>query len=289
MTKRMLPFLAVAALIVPLSAVGPSFSSGATPDLPPSRQGASASLAEARVRFDASGGGKVGPTSDRLDADMAGKIRQEAEARSEILRMVHVLADVYGPRLTGSPNLKAAADWAADAMKSWGLTNTHLEAFDFGRPGWMNERFAGYIVSPVRDSLVGEVLAWTPGTNGPLTAPAFLLNVPDRPTEGDLAAYLGTVREQVGGKIVLVDRSVAVPIDINPPPKRASDDRVRERFDPTRRTASSGAGDGAQRATRQPPPRGTLSGGQVAAGSTSSSSRTARACGSTTRGESWGR
>ena len=47
-------------------------------------------------------------------------------------------------------------------MTEWGLENGHLEPWDFGHPGWLNERFSGFIVSPVKDSLVGEVLAWTP-------------------------------------------------------------------------------------------------------------------------------
>ena len=37
------------------------------------------------------------------------------------------LTDVYGPRLTGSPNIKEAADWAQKTMKEWGLANVHLE------------------------------------------------------------------------------------------------------------------------------------------------------------------
>src|SRR5436190_13022851 len=42
------------------------------------------------------------------DADVLAGIRDEAHSRSQILRSVHFLADLYGPRLTGSPNLKAA-------------------------------------------------------------------------------------------------------------------------------------------------------------------------------------
>src|SRR5262245_49155436 len=41
------------------------------------------------------------------DADVLARIRDEANSRSQILRSVHFLADVYGPRLTGSPSLKA--------------------------------------------------------------------------------------------------------------------------------------------------------------------------------------
>jgi hypothetical protein len=37
------------------------------------------------------------------------------------------LTDVYGPRLTGSPNIKEAADWAQKTMKEWGLANVKTE------------------------------------------------------------------------------------------------------------------------------------------------------------------
>src|SRR5262245_48979052 len=116
------------------------------------------------------------------ELDVLTRIRDEANARSQILRSVHFLADVYGPRLTGSPNLRAAGEWAVAAMESWGLTNGHLSPWNWGRDGWANERFSAHIISPVKDALVGEVLAWTPGTNGVVTAQAFHLRYPDRPT-----------------------------------------------------------------------------------------------------------
>jgi hypothetical protein len=59
------------------------------------------------------------------------------------------LPGIYGPRLTGSPNHKAAADWAVKQMTDWGFENAHLEPWDFGHPGWMNERASGYIVAPI--------------------------------------------------------------------------------------------------------------------------------------------
>src|SRR5437879_3758994 len=70
----------------------------------------------------------------RPDADINAKIRQEESAHSQIMRMLHVLTDVYGPRVTGSPNLKAAGDWAIREMQSWGFTNGRLEPWDFGHP-----------------------------------------------------------------------------------------------------------------------------------------------------------
>ena len=49
---------------------------------------------------------------ERLNADINAKIRQEEASHSQIMRTLHMLADVYGPRVTGSPSHKAAAEWA---------------------------------------------------------------------------------------------------------------------------------------------------------------------------------
>ena len=96
-------------------------------------------------------------------------IRGEAAERSQILQTLHMLTDVYGPRLTGSPNLKAASDWVVKRTTEWGLKNAHLEPWDFGRPGWANERTSAFLIAPIKDSLVVETLAWTPGTKGAVT------------------------------------------------------------------------------------------------------------------------
>ena len=108
--------------------------------------------------------GLAAGSEDTPSTDIGWKIRREAVERSQILPTLHVLTDVYGPRLTGSPNLKQAAEWAVQQMTSWGLSNAKLEAWEFGHPGWLNERFTAHLVSPVKDALVGEVLAWTPST-----------------------------------------------------------------------------------------------------------------------------
>src|SRR5262245_3060472 len=110
---------------------------------------------------------------EKLNADINAKIRQEEMRHSQILRTLHSRTDVYGPRVTGSPAHKAAAEWAIKRMEGWGFTNGHLEPWDFGHPGWTNERFTGHIVSPVKDQLTAEVVAWTPSTNGTVTAQAY--------------------------------------------------------------------------------------------------------------------
>src|SRR5262245_22544079 len=164
---------------------------------------------------------------EAINADINAKIRQEENSHSQIMRTLHFLADVYGPRMTGSPNLKAAGEWAIKTMESWGFTNGHLEPWDFGHPGWVNERFSGHIVSPVKDQLTAEVLAWTPSTNGTITAQAAQVVLPERPTSSELAAALVSQKDKINGRVVLIGKAAFVPVTINPPAKRRPDDQVR--------------------------------------------------------------
>src|SRR5262245_23800462 len=78
-------------------------------------------------------------------ADIQARIREEANGHSQILWTLHFLTDVYGPRLTGSPSLRAAGEWAVKTMGSWGMTGGRLEPWNFGRPGWVNERFSAHL------------------------------------------------------------------------------------------------------------------------------------------------
>ena len=148
---------------------------------------------------------------ETINHDVNARIRKEGRDNSQIMRTMHYLTDVYGPRLTGSPNHKAAAEWAVKQMTEWGFTNGHLEPWDFGRPGWLNERFSGFIVSPVKDSLVGEVLAWTPSTNGTVVADAMGITPPDRPTEAELSSWISETQPKIKGRIVLVGNRTIVP------------------------------------------------------------------------------
>src|SRR5688572_17435920 len=80
------------------------------------------------------------------DADLLARIRQEAMERSQIMKTMHMFTDMYGPRLTGSPNHKNAAEWAIKQMALWGMSNAHLEPWNFGHPGWLNERLTAHII-----------------------------------------------------------------------------------------------------------------------------------------------
>lgn len=169
------------------------------------------------------------------DKDLLERIRQEEKNNSQIMKTMHMLTDIYGPRLTGSPNHKAAAEWALKQMTAWGLQNAHLEPWDFGHVGWLNERLTAMIVSPVKDVLTCEVLAWTPSTRGAVTAKAYQMILPERPTQEQLTAYFATQKARVRGRIVMAGKHTVVPVDLNPPAKRLTDEQAQQRYGPNAR------------------------------------------------------
>ena len=161
--------------------------------------------------------------TERIDLDVNARIRKEGMENSQIPKTMHYLTDVHGPRLTGSPNHENAAKWAVKQMETWGFKNGKLEPFDFGtianskvvREGWLNEKASGHIISPVKDNLVFEVLAWTPSTKGTVTAEAIHIVAPQGPiveapapatappaagAAGDVSAALAALAAQAGGR-----------------------------------------------------------------------------------------
>ena len=169
---------------------------------------------------------------ERINAEVYWKIRREGTENSQVMRTVQQLTDVYGPRLTGSPNLKAAADWAVRQMESWGLKNARLEPWDFGRVGWLNERLSAHITAPVKDHLVCEALAWTPSTNGAAAGQAVQLVPPERPTKAQLDAHLAGFAARVRGRVVLVGEHRKLFVSFNPNDKRRDEQEARDLYDP---------------------------------------------------------
>lgn len=169
------------------------------------------------------------------DEDVLARIRKEGMEHSQILKTMHMLTDVYGPRLTGSPNHKRAAEWAVKQMTEWGFENGHLEPWNFGHPGWLNERLSAHIISPVKDSLVCEVLAWTPSTDGRVREKVVQVALPERPTQEQFNEFAAREKARVKDRIVMVGKHTIVPVNLTPPPKRADDKLIAQRFDPDAR------------------------------------------------------
>lgn len=138
-----------------------------------------------------------GGAEEPVDLDMVTRIRNEGFRRSQVMDTARYLTDEIGPRITGTPALKRANEWALARLQEWGLENGHLESYDFGR-GWSFQRCSVHLISPRTTPLLALPAAWTPGTDGPVRGEAMRIEVEK---VEDLEKYEG----QLGGKIVFID------------------------------------------------------------------------------------
>ncbi len=171
------------------------------------------------------------PVTEKLDLDAIYRIKEEGLQRSKVMEIESYLTDVYGPRLTGSPNMKEAADWATKTMKDWGLANVHLESWPFGR-GWQNQVFLAMAMTPRAYPLIGYPKAWTPGTNGQVTGEAIVAVINE---EKDFAAFRGKLQ----GKFVLGTALRDVPAHFDAPGHRYTETEL---ADLSRQPEGSGRG-----------------------------------------------
>src|SRR5438876_6530573 len=155
------------------------------------------------------------PSTEKIDLDAVYRIKEEGLQRSKVMEIASYLSDVYGPRLTGSPDTKEAADWAQKEMTSWGLSNVHIEKWPFGR-GWRNERFSAMALTPRAYPLIAYPKAWTPGTSGPVNGDAVIALINE---EKDFETFRGKLR----GKFVLSVPMRDVPARFEPDGRRYTD------------------------------------------------------------------
>jgi carboxypeptidase Q len=106
---------------------------------------------------------------EKLDVNAFEKIRQAELSDSHIPYIAHYLTDVAGPRLTGSPGFKRAAEWTVATMKQWGLINATLEPWgEFGKQ-WELQDFSLYIRKPYSQPLRAYAEPWSYNTKGTVT------------------------------------------------------------------------------------------------------------------------
>src|SRR5277367_4039587 len=114
-------------------------------------------------------------------ANVNTQLRAEETKDSQLMWWLHEVTDVYGPRLTGSPGLRAAQDFAVEQMKKWGFSNVHLEAWNFNHPGWQNWELEANVVKPFQQPLNVRAVSWTPGTKGMVEGPVLVVEPPQPP------------------------------------------------------------------------------------------------------------
>jgi len=153
---------------------------------------------------------------ERIDLDAVYRIKDEGFQRSQVMDTVSALTDINGPRLTNSPNIRKAADWAMKRLTGWGISNVRQETWGpFGR-GWSNEKFTANVVSPQPFPLIAFSKAWAPGTSGPVTADAVMAVIEK---EEEFKQWTGKLR----GKIVLASKPLEVKPLFDPTGRRLTD------------------------------------------------------------------
>src|SRR4029453_18669449 len=70
------------------------------------------------------------------DLRVHARIRDEGQNRSRVMDYATELIDGIGPRLTGSPNLKKAIDWAREQLTQMGLSQVRAESWGEFGVGW---------------------------------------------------------------------------------------------------------------------------------------------------------
>ncbi len=150
-----------------------------------------------------------------------------ARGGSQVMNTLYYLTDRYGPRLTNSPQFRAAGEWAVTQLKEWGMSNVHLEkwATTGGRggaiPSWEMKGYSGAMVEPTYMPIIGYPQAWTGGTNGSVTGEAVLAQIQ---TPDDLKKWTGKLK----GKIALIAAPAELAFPTTPLARRYTDTDLAE-------------------------------------------------------------
>jgi hypothetical protein len=136
-----------------------------------------------------------GVNADATDAQIA-RIVDEGLSHSEAMKNASELMDGIGPRLTNSENFDKAADWALAKFKRYGLTDAHRESYPFG-VNWNLDSSKATMVEPRVKEMTAIAVAWSPPTNGTLSAPVILAPMSKK-------EHFDKWRGKLTGKIVMV-------------------------------------------------------------------------------------
>jgi len=135
--------------------------------------------------------GSLVQAQEEVDHQIISRIKIEGFQNSKVMETVSYLTDVYGPRLAGSPNLKAASEWCRKRLAEWGLANAHLEPWGTFGPGWSVKKHSVEMVSPQYMNIIAYPKAWTPSTKGVISGTPVIIEINSK---ADFEKYRGKLR-----------------------------------------------------------------------------------------------
>jgi len=134
---------------------------------------------------------------ETVDWEVVSKIREEGLQRSQVMDIVGYMSDVLGPRLTASPSMRKAQEWAQEKMREVGLENIVFERAGEHGVNWDNEYTSLHMIAPDYQPIIGYAKAFTSSTERKIEAEAVIVDVR---TESDFAQYRG----KLSGTIALI-------------------------------------------------------------------------------------
>lgn len=148
-------------------------------------------------------------------------IRNEGFNNSKVMETLFEMTEVNGPRLTGSNGMKNAEKWAADKLKSWGMKQVSIERWGGFGKGWEINKSYAAMTAPYYMPIIGVPRAWTPGTNGNISAEAVLVRIEK---VEDMAQYVGKLSGKI---IVLSNLNNEVKINFTADAKRLTEEELK--------------------------------------------------------------
>ncbi len=125
------------------------------------------------------------------------KIADEVKTHSELIKNLEYLTTQIGPRLTGSPQMRAASDWTLKRFQDYGI-DAHLETTNIDH-SWTRGNETAEIASPIQRRIGIRAYGWSKATGGEMSGKVVALDL-QKPS--DLDAYKGKLK----GMIVLARR-----------------------------------------------------------------------------------
>src|ERR1700733_1260404 len=163
-----------------------------------------------------------GQESGKTDIE---RIRNAALSDSKVMEQAFWLSDVHGPRLTGSPNFRAAGTWAEERLREYGVQVNEEPINHFG-DGWWCDQFEMSLLTPTFARLSAAPVAWSNATPGRVVGDVVRFDMPKSPNEFD--SFVARYRGKIRNTLLLVDAAKLVPFEPQLSGKRLSDNDLVE-------------------------------------------------------------
>ena len=136
------------------------------------------------------------PVFEPVYYDVVQKIMEFEFENSDVMENANMITNIFGGRFVKTPAYRAAAEWARDRLKEYGLTNAHLEPYEFGN-GWDFDYVSVHMMEPDYVPVIAFPTQWSSGTNGKVRANAIHINFDEITSVRDLDQYRGKLRNSI--------------------------------------------------------------------------------------------